>query len=167
LSQARHPHSEASLTGGHGLQRGSSFSHWPLGLLNAPGRGVTISAIAGMTVLQSNRSPRQYEPVSSRRYATRRGKGILRLETAGGCDRHRPKISVSLGLILRSECASAGYVGDIQRDWKSCNIKYLHGGAEGIRTDGHRGFPAANRGISPVNLKGDERQTRLGKATQP
>ena len=94
-----------------------------------------------MTVLQSNRSPRQYEPVSSRRYATRRGKGILRLETAGGCDRHRPKISVSLGLILRSECASAGYVGDIQRDWKSCNIKYLHGGAEGIRTDGHRTMP--------------------------
>ena len=52
------------------------------------------------SALQSNRSPRQYEPVSSRRYATRRGKGILRLETAGGCDRHRPKISVSLGLIL-------------------------------------------------------------------
>jgi hypothetical protein len=25
------------------------------------------------------------------------------------------------------------------------------------RTDGHRGFPAANRGISPVNLRGDER----------
>ena len=53
---------------------------------------------------------------------------------ACGCDRHRPKISVSLGLILRSECASAGYVGDIQRDWKSCNIKYLRGGAERIRT---------------------------------
>ena len=43
----------------------------------------------------------------------------------------------------------------------------LLGGAEGIRTDGHRGFPAANRGISPANLKGDERQTRLRKATQP
>ena len=63
------------------------------------------------------------EPVSaamrtslSRRYATRRGKGILRLETGGGCDRRRPKISVSLGLLLRSPCASTGYVGDIQRD---------------------------------------------------
>jgi hypothetical protein len=42
----------------------------------------------------------------------------------------------------------------------------LRGGAEGIRTDGHRGFPPANRRISPVNLKGDERQTRLRKATQ-
>jgi hypothetical protein len=101
---------------------------------NAPERGVAISAIAGVTGLQSNQSPRQYEPVSSRRYATRPGRGILRLETAGGCDRHRPKISVSLGLILRSECASAGYVGDIQRDWKSCNIKYLRGAAERIRT---------------------------------
>ncbi len=82
-------------------------------VLNPPAGGVTISAIAGMTALQSNRSPRQYEPVSSRRYATRRGKGILRLETAGGCDRHRPKISVSLGLILHPQCASTGYVGDI------------------------------------------------------
>jgi thiamine kinase-like enzyme len=41
----------------------------------------------------------------------------------------------------------------------------LPGGAEGIRTDGHRGFPAANRGISPATLKGYERQTRLRKAT--
>jgi hypothetical protein len=86
-----------------------------LDLLNAPERGATISAMAGMTVLQSNRSPRQYEPFSSRRYATRHGKGILRLETARGCDRHRPKISVSLGLILHSQRISTGYVVDIQR----------------------------------------------------
>jgi hypothetical protein len=81
-----------------------------------PNEASPLMTIAGMTELQSNRSPRQHEPVSSRRYATRRGKGILRLETAGGCDRYRPKISVSLGLILHSPCASAGYVGDIQRD---------------------------------------------------
>jgi hypothetical protein len=87
-----------------------------LDLLNAPERGVTMSARAGMTVLQSNRSPRQYEPFSSRRYATRRGKGILRLETARGYDRHRSKISLSLGLILHSQRVSTGYVGDIQRD---------------------------------------------------
>jgi hypothetical protein len=30
----------------------------------------------------------------------------------------------------------------------------LPGGAEGIRTDGHRGFAASNRGISLVNFKG-------------
>jgi len=47
------------------------------------------------------------------------------------------------------------------------DLRGLRGGAEGIRTDGHRGFPAANRGISPATLKGDERQTRLRKATQP
>ena len=46
-------------------------------------------------------------------------------------------------------------------------LRGLPGGAEGIRTDGHRGFPPANRGISPANLKGYERQTRLRKATQP
>ena len=51
--------------------------------------------------------------------------------------------------------------------WPHRCSRGLPGGAEGIRTDGHRGFPAANRGISPATLKGDERQTRLRKATQP
>jgi hypothetical protein len=34
------------------------------------------------------------------------------------------------------------------------DLRGLLGGAEGIRTDGHRGFAASNRGISPVNFKG-------------
>jgi hypothetical protein len=34
------------------------------------------------------------------------------------------------------------------------DLRGLPGGAEGIRTDGHRGFAASNRGISLVNFKG-------------
>jgi hypothetical protein len=40
------------------------------------------------------------------------------------------------------------------------DLRGLLGGAEGIRTDGHRGFAASNRGISLVNFKGALRAER-------
>lgn len=88
-------------------------------------------------------------------------------------DKNRANSSrvISPDAMANSRCLTA----PLPQTLPSIVKNYLHnqllnkyrGGAEGIRTDGHRGFPAANRGISPVNLKGDERQTRLRKATQP
>ena len=61
-------------------------------------------------------SPPQREPVSSKRYATPHGKGILRPETGGRYRRQRPNISVSVGLLVHSRGVCIGYVGDIRRD---------------------------------------------------
>jgi hypothetical protein len=92
-----------SQTGGRGLRREPGVAHLrALNCLSVPDRTATITAIAGMTGLESKRSPPQTEPVSSKYYATRRGKGILRLETGGERRRLSPKISVSPGLPLHS-----------------------------------------------------------------
>ena len=118
-----------------GLRRRSGFRIACARFSQRQRSGAAISAVGRMTALESNQSPRKCEPVSSRHYATRRGKGILRLETGGGRPRLSPKSSVSAGLPLQSRRASAGYVGDIQRDGKSCNINWLRGGARRNRTD--------------------------------
>ena len=134
MSKARHRHSETSPTGGQGLDRVESPALCALDLLNAP------------RTRRHHKRDRWHDRVAIEPVSAAIRTSLLktlcyspwkRNFVPGDCRRtrpHSPKISVSLGLILRSECASAGYVGDIQRDWKSCNIKYLRGGAERIRT---------------------------------
>jgi hypothetical protein len=48
--------------------------------------------IRWVTGPELNRSPQECEPVSSRRFATWRGKEILRPETVGGHRHRKPKI---------------------------------------------------------------------------
>jgi hypothetical protein len=77
---------------------------------------------------ESNQSPRRCERVSSRRFATRRGKGILRLETAGEHSHLTPKILVSLTLALHYSRARRGYLGNILGVKNRRNINLLRGG---------------------------------------
>src|SRR5208337_3518820 len=103
---------------------GMSLRHSPALLPQKPAIATGVMRPAGrkLGLLGAAISPPQREPVSSKRYATRHGKGILRPETGGRYRRQRPNISVSVGLLVHSRGACLGYVGDIRRDCKSCNI---------------------------------------------
>src|SRR5208337_5125072 len=98
---------------------GTSLRHSPALLPQKPAIATGVMRPAGRKPIagpESNQSPPQREPVSSKRYATLHGKGILRLETGGGYRRQRPNISVSVGLLVYPRDACLGYVGDIRRD---------------------------------------------------
>jgi site-specific DNA recombinase len=111
------------LTGSQRLRRESFVPQGTSLICSAPRLRPARKCDRSRSAWKSNRSPPQCEPVSSKRYATPHGKGILRPETEGEYCRPGPKFSVSVRLLVHSRRACRGHVGDIQRDCKSCNIR--------------------------------------------